>query len=199
MGCTKTCERKDHVLYAHYVGAECLYIGRGHPGRERRPWVSHAAKWKGAIPKGTTWDTKLLRQNLDRKESFFLEDIYINWLAPPGNERMGAKHSDEACAKMSAAMMGNKRNLGHKHTDETREKMSVANKGHKTSDETRTKLRAAAIGNKRGMGNKSNLGRMASDEKRAKLRAAHAQGRYTYKARRDRLAAAKKLKTTVEV
>jgi group I intron endonuclease len=105
-------------------------------------------------------------------------------IAPIAGSRLGIKHTDEARANMSAAMMGrkcsvehrarigaaskgNKYCLGFKHTDEARANMSAAGKLRKpVSAETRAKMSAVHRGNKR------NLGRKASAETRAKLSAA---------------------------
>lgn len=91
-------------------------------------------------------------------------DIYrkaIGWdmmfnVNPTASSRLGAKHSAEAKAKMSAA---------HKRrkplTAEARANISAAAKGRKFSPETRAKLSAA------------NKGKRLSPEHRAKLSAAH--------------------------
>lgn len=83
-----------------------------------------------------------------------------------GNKRrVGIKHTDEEKELLRISMIGNKHLLGHKHSEETRQKMSDAHKGRKVSDETRKKLSISS------MGNKSNLGRKYTEEIKAKISA----------------------------
>ena len=65
----------------------------------------------------------------------------------------GTKRSAETRAKMSAAKLGHKYNVGYNH-----------------SDEAKAKISKAAMGNKYGIGNKNSLGRKASDETLAKMK-----------------------------
>lgn len=86
--------------------------------------------------------------------------------------------SPEVAAKVSAAMMGNKRCLGYKHTTESKVKRSAAAKGNANwlgrghSPETKAKMRIAALGNTRSVGNKNLLGKRHSPETKAKMSAA---------------------------
>lgn len=76
----------------------------------------------------------------------------------------GRSHSPESIAKISAA----KRNL----SDETRSRISAAKLGRKRppfSAEHRAKMAAKAMGNRRGVGNKSRIGQMASVETKEKM------------------------------
>ena len=80
----------------------------------------------------------------------------------------GRKHSVEAKARMSIAQRGNRGSLGRACSPETRARISAAKLGHKHTAETRANMSAAQ------MGNKNALGRVPSEETRAKMRAAQA-------------------------
>jgi group I intron endonuclease len=58
------------------------------------------------------------------------------------------KHTDEAKAKLSKALMGNKNNLGKKLSNETKQKISIANKGKLKphSDATKRKISETMLG-----------------------------------------------------
>lgn len=98
-------------------------------------------------------------------------------ISPTAGSSLGVKHTAEARAKtsaalmrhvvspetrakMSAARMGNQNALGYKHSPEARAKNSAANRGRKKSPEHRAKMSAA------------HMGRKKSPETRAKMSAA---------------------------
>jgi len=88
-------------------------------------------------------------------------DLYSPWfnICPKANSRLGAKHSKESKAKMSAWQMG------RKLPEETLEKMRVA--ASNMSDETRAKISRA------GKGRKNRLGKYPGKETREKMGQAH--------------------------
>jgi len=110
--------------------------------------------------------------------------------------QIGKQLSMETRAKLSAALMGHKRNLGKKRSLSAIEKTTAANRGQKRSAEVRArmsasmlgkphtrgwkmsperraKISAALLGNKNGIGNSGPKGLPVSPEKRALLSAAH--------------------------
>ena len=94
-------------------------------------------------------------------------------IAPIAGSNLGVKHTDETKAKLSAAMMGNKRKLGHKASAETRAKKSAAQIGKKRgphSPETIAKM----TGQKRSEQMKARMSALASSwQKGRKLTAEH--------------------------
>lgn len=78
-------------------------------------------------------------------------------------DNLGRKHSDEAKAKMSKSLLGNKHMVGFKMPEETKIKISEALRGRKLSEERRVKL----------IGNKHSLGYKHSEETRAKNSKSH--------------------------
>lgn len=75
--------------------------------------------------------------------------------------RLGMKMSEETKAKMSAAILGNKRLLGFRHSEASRAKMSAARKGKKFDDPERSRKLSEAL-----------KGRVVSEETRARNKAA---------------------------
>lgn len=63
-----------------------------------------------------------------------------------GLKRRGWKHSQEAKAQISAALMGNQRSRGRVLSEEHKAKIFAANTGRKPSVETRKKLSDAKLG-----------------------------------------------------
>ena len=60
--------------------------------------------------------------------------------------KKGYKHSDEAKAKIAAAMKGNQHTKGYKHSEDTKSKIANALKGKKLSEERKAKISAARKG-----------------------------------------------------
>ncbi len=98
----------------------------------------------------------------DVEDLIWIEQVYFDAVRPEYNlclvagSPLGVKHTDEARANMSRAMMGNTNALGYKHTDEAKAKISKAFMGKKLSPEH--------IANLKGF-----LGRKHSEETKAKM------------------------------
>ena len=95
--------------------------------------------------------------NLLQREQVWLdsEDPAFNMLPTAGNNT-GYTYTPEACAKISAALMG------HPVSDETRALWSEQRKGRKLSEEHKAKISVANMGKQRNVGFKH------TDETRAK-------------------------------
>lgn len=130
----------------------------------------------------------------DKKNLIFYEQRAIDTfdsfkngynVLPTAGSSLGAAHSAETRAKISAAKIGKKVSpealsswSNRRHSEETKKKIGEASKGRKnnlgkkTSDETRAKVSASLIGNKRTFGHK------LSDDHKAKIGASSTGNQY---------------------
>jgi group I intron endonuclease len=120
------------------------------------------------------------------------EQFWIDRLSPEYNTLrvagscLGSVHTPETRAKISAALMGHKINVGRKHRPETIAKIKAANTGQKRTPEQVERIRAAGTGRvmspeARAAMSRSRTGQKRSHETRARLaesaRRAHAKRR----------------------
>jgi group I intron endonuclease len=149
----------ENVLNGHrYVGSAVRVGSRWYDHRRQlRSGTHHSRHLQYAWNK--YGEAAFSFQILEEWEPQFLrsmEQWWMNMLRPEYNmapnvrNPLGMHHSLEARAKMSAALVGNKKFLGHHHTAETKAKISAANKGknkgkqnalgHKCTPEARLRM-----------------------------------------------------------
>ena len=82
-------------------------------------------------------------------------------------------HTEETRKKMSNSKKGKPpNNKGKKLSEETKKKISEKSSLYRHSEESIEKIRQKAMGNKRGVGNKSRIGQKQSEEEKEKKRIA---------------------------
>jgi group I intron endonuclease len=111
-------------------------------------------------------------QRLLSCEQFHLDkhNPYFNAATVAGS-RLGVKHSQETCRKISELKKGKQPWLGRKHATESKAKMRAAKLGRKLSAETRAKLSIVRMGNRNTVGNKNRLGKSFTMASRLKISA----------------------------
>lgn len=135
-----------------YIGSHAKnnpnYLGSG-------KWLKHAIIKHGR--------DNFIRQTLwegSKEYRFEMEEYYIDYYSAYESPLFynmskkgvgwtpGKKRSEKTKAKMSASLMGNKRNEGKKHNEETIAKISASKTGKKRSEETKVKMSASRTGMK---------------------------------------------------
>jgi hypothetical protein len=128
-------------------------------------------------PKFDEYDAEIIAEFFDKEDAIDFEQKIIeeNWHNPLLlNKAIQVSkvfrctgHTDATKLKMSAAKVGKApNNKGKKLSKETVEKIRASSSGRAHSDESKEKIRQLAMGNKRGIGNKSRTGqKQAAEEK----------------------------------
>lgn len=168
----KMTHRKTHEFY---IGVR---YGNKYPPEldlGKRYWTSS----KTVKPKFDEFDYEILAMFFDREHAIDFEQQLIteHWKDPlilnkaiqVSKTFRCVGHSVETRKKMSDARKGKPSNTtGKTLSAETRRKISEKSSSHRHSEDSKEKIRQKAIGNTRGIGNKSRTGQSQSIEERIK-------------------------------
>ena len=155
------------VRYGNKYAAE-LDLGK-------RYWTSS----KIVKPRFTEFNYEILKEFDDSSSAIDYEKNLIeeNWSDPlilnqaivQSDKWRCTGHTEETKRKMSESKKGKPpNNKGKKLSEETKQKIREKSLQYKHSEESIEKIRQKALGNKRGLGNKSRTGQTQSEEERLK-------------------------------
>jgi DNA invertase Pin-like site-specific DNA recombinase len=117
------------------------------PGEETRAKMSAAKQGKPAHNRGKATpeaarrkQSEAAKRRWEQRTPEEKEAVTQHLLSHAGTGKSGWHHSEEARAKISASLKGNKRTFGYKVSEETRRRRSEARKGYRFTQEDKNKI-----------------------------------------------------------